>query len=545
MKSGTSFFNFPVYKKNLTRFFPLWLVYTIAVLLIFLSADMAPNVSRNMMHAMSPMALFSGGYGALSALCLFSDLFQSRRCNALHAMPLKRSCWYCTNILSGLTFALIPNLLLCLLLTMKYPPYWNYMMLAALGFTLEFMVFFGFTLFFIMLSGNTVAAVLLTGFVCLFSFLVYAIVNVIYVPLLWGVQTAGGDFLDFSPFVLVSGNYELPLEAGDGWTYLAIYTVVSALLMVGGWFLYKKRALECAGDFLAYPKTAPWLAALVTPLCGSLLFAFFWGVWGIRNYLYLFIGMVIVFFLLRMLLEGSLRVFRLKNIAYCAILCAVIGLSLFAMRFDPFGVEKYIPESDTVYSVTINGRNHYLFYNRRQKSSPELIEAVRTLHGEALAEKEDAMQSEKTVECWLDYTLENGNTVARRYFIPAKGEAAQHLKALTSTREYIFCGIDYRSIIADPRFTPRINGVEITREQALTLIAAIEADCDAGHLSQINQLYDYQGDWVCLSFEGLNDKYAAIESYLDLFVCNEAENTRNVLCTLNLDEFFAKCGVEG
>ena len=39
MKSRTSSFDLALYKKDITRFAPLWMIYTVAMLLIMLSAN--------------------------------------------------------------------------------------------------------------------------------------------------------------------------------------------------------------------------------------------------------------------------------------------------------------------------------------------------------------------------------------------------------------------------------------------------------------------------------------------------------------------------
>ena len=110
MKLRTSFFNGRVLLKNLTRFAPLWVLYAVAEVLCLLTMDLgnAAYIADDIKYIMGPVGIFHMVYAAIVAACLFGDLFDSRLCNGLHAMPLRREGWLLTNLVSGLLFALIP-----------------------------------------------------------------------------------------------------------------------------------------------------------------------------------------------------------------------------------------------------------------------------------------------------------------------------------------------------------------------------------------------------------------------------------------------------
>lgn len=48
-------------------------------------------------------------------MLLFGDLYNSRMCNALHAMPMRRETLFLTNVVSGLLFSMIPTAVMALL----------------------------------------------------------------------------------------------------------------------------------------------------------------------------------------------------------------------------------------------------------------------------------------------------------------------------------------------------------------------------------------------------------------------------------------------
>ena len=113
MKLKTSFFNTSVLKKDITRFAPLWGLYTVFMLLfVFLirsdyseSARFAANADEIMMT----MGAVNFVYAGLAALCLYGDLFKQRLCNALHAMPMRREGWFLTHFTAGMLFCFVPN----------------------------------------------------------------------------------------------------------------------------------------------------------------------------------------------------------------------------------------------------------------------------------------------------------------------------------------------------------------------------------------------------------------------------------------------------
>ena len=115
MKLRTSFFNATVLKKDITRFAPLWGLYTVFMLLVVLAIwgdyTEPARFAGNADEIMVGMGVVNFIYAGLAALCLFGDLFKQRLCNALHAMPLRREGWFLTHCAAGFLFCLGPNAL--------------------------------------------------------------------------------------------------------------------------------------------------------------------------------------------------------------------------------------------------------------------------------------------------------------------------------------------------------------------------------------------------------------------------------------------------
>ena len=112
MKSRTSFFNGSVLKKDITRFAPVWAIYALFLLGDFLTGarnDQKEILAASLADMMRTMSVVNLLYGGVCANMLFGDLFQSRMCNALHSMPMRREGWFLTHVVAGLLFSFVPN----------------------------------------------------------------------------------------------------------------------------------------------------------------------------------------------------------------------------------------------------------------------------------------------------------------------------------------------------------------------------------------------------------------------------------------------------
>jgi hypothetical protein len=83
---------------------------------MFLLLDGDPEYwfAANLASMCSGMAVVNLGYALLVAQSLFGDLWNSRMCNALHAMPLRRESIFRTKIRTGLVFSLLPTTIMAL-----------------------------------------------------------------------------------------------------------------------------------------------------------------------------------------------------------------------------------------------------------------------------------------------------------------------------------------------------------------------------------------------------------------------------------------------
>lgn len=113
-------------QKNVKLYWPIWTLYTIVLLLNgpfsmwsrFKSAEFiyGTNWHKYMLDIMSPAIsmeadmIFIFVMALVTGMAMFSYLYNSRACNMIHAMPVTRRQLFSTNVLTGLLFMWIPQI---------------------------------------------------------------------------------------------------------------------------------------------------------------------------------------------------------------------------------------------------------------------------------------------------------------------------------------------------------------------------------------------------------------------------------------------------
>ena len=548
MKSRTLFFNKTVYQKDLTRFAPAWGICLILMLLSLIGMmdrSYAYYRLQNVRDSITVMTWLNLIYGCVVAQLLFGDLFQSRMCNALHSLPLRRECWFGSHVASGIAFSLLPNLVITLIALpiMRLGNGWISVFWWLLASELQYLFFFGIAVLCVMLSGNRLGQLALYGIIQFAGPLSYWLVSMIYQPFLHGIKFSEVPFVKVSPLVNISTmsdvlvidyekifntlgeleNYQVNSVApGNGWGYMAICAGVGILALTGALVLYRKRKLECSGDFVAFTAMEPVVTVIVTVFAGVFfhLFADAFGM-NLRSVM-LGTGMVLGFFGCRMLLERTTRVFRKKAFIFCGCILAIFGLTVLLTYLDPVGVTRYIPETEEIESVTFSRSYSHGSHNGFPctVTTAEEIEELRQVHADGIS-KEAGIQPGQTADVYSDelytnfdfrieYKLKNGKTVNRFYDINPKSEAGIILKDYFTRPECVI-GItadqvkDYapyvRSIFTQAQLDVDFDVAALDIEGMLN---AIIADCEAGNMAQISS-YHYPHNYDLLGEDKVFD----------------------------------------
>ena len=554
MKSRTSSFNLTVFKKDITRFAPLWGACLIFMLLVMIGISGEPFAYyrlRNVLECITAFGWVNLIYAAAVAQMLFGDLYNSRMCNALHALPIRRECWFATHVVSGIAFSLIPNLLIVLLSfpVLRLEAGWTAAFWWLLASQLQYLFFFGTAVLCIMLSGNRLGQIAYYGIINFAGLLAYRMVSAVYQPFLHGVQFPEEPFIQACPLAqIVSGihnviviDYEDVIDGlgqletirvygvkpENGWGYMVICAGVGILALIGALVLYRKRKLECAGDFVAFSAMEPVVTVIVTIFAGGTfhLFADAFGM-NLRSVM-LGAGMVVGFFACRMMLERTTRVFCKKAFLFCGSIVAVFGLTVLLTFLDPAGITRYVPAAEEIESVTFGqGYSLHSYSNFPYTATdPEEIAALQKVHKLGIAKQSDVYsgyngEAYSSFDLRLEYKLKNGRTVNRFYSIQPKAEAGEILKDfLTRTDCVIGMSEQQLQTVAPYIHSVYIQGREgkehdIENLDIEGMLAAIAADCKAGNMAQISG-YHYPVNYDLLGYKNIDDVVAYLELGFD------------------------------
>ena len=431
MKSKTSFFDWNLLKKNITRFAPAWGILLVMLLLAFpVSALREVKEYWGVQSYLSTLReagpLISAFSALLFASILFRYLHNARAAYMMHAFPMTRTCLFVTNLVSGLLFFLAPVLVTALANQIVFLV--NGVSALNLGWVgrwcLEYLFFYGLAVFCMFLSGSQFISGLsyaALNFVCLLIPLVFFALARWFV---YGLNSSTPDWLMYlSPLVtMIADEYTI--------VPLGIYAGIGVVLMGLAWLFYQKRHVERAGDAMVFP-WAEQLFRLVFTFCVGLYLGM--GFASIHADYFLpisMIGLFIGWFGATMVLRRTAKVFKLKKVwlGYGLFVLALL-LTVGAMWYDVLGWQRRIPDADEVVSVKIWSYDPYreghtdnaLYSDLIVLTEPDQIESVRQLHSGFLAKRENRIGAGNALydgmmdEFHIEYQLADGTTLHRCY----------------------------------------------------------------------------------------------------------------------------------
>lgn len=448
MRSGTSFCNATIYKKDLQRFWPLWGLYLLIWLVLMpvrvltTRAYGDSTLTQAVTQALSDTpSLFQAGalisffFAVMAAMAVFGYLYSPRSACMIHSLPLRRESLFLTNYLSGLTF-LVGPLVLVFGLTVAaaacrgvFDP-WP--LVAWLGMQLSAAIFFySFAVFCAMFTGHILA---LPAFYFILNFLalgLFTLVSGLCSIFLYG-YTRPPYWARWSVAWLTPISQIVDGQFWDGGRVmnvhiLAIYTGLGLVLALLALSVYRRRHVESAGDVVAVAVVRPIFRAGVAFCSGVTLGIFTCEVLDLYHQgglelpllLCMLIWTVAGWYIAEMLLQKSFRVLRrgMKGAAGMVVVMLVLYLGL---SLDLTGFERYVPPQDEIQSVALNLPNNYpdRASNSLTVTDPDQLAKVLALH-QAVADAgegpEDQPCDDRTF-LRLDYTMKDGTQCARAYY---------------------------------------------------------------------------------------------------------------------------------
>lgn len=486
MQSKTSCFNGTLFRKNLTRFWPLWALAAFIGALFPLSVllDMAhrgwhtytaPEFTQMYYEVVSAVPVISLVYAALCAMAVWSYLYNARSVGLMHTLPIRREGLFLTNFLSGFAMTLIPYAvtgLLCVIVSLCGGAFdargLAVTVLAVLG---ESFFYFSSATFVCFITGNAFAMPALYALLHFLAVLLDWLISSFAQGFIFGFSTNYTGAVEWlSPTVYLAhniqplGTYEEVTQAYASGTYtehvltsvelenfwlVGVYALAGLALAALALVLYRSRRSESAGDVVAVGWLRPVFRYGVAGLCallgGQLLYSLFW--YGFQQgdsydtlpmVVCLLVAGAIGYYGASMLLAKSLKVFRgswkglLAVLAGCALVCCVL-------HFDLLGIASRVPEAADVQEVSVDVANNY--YTFDPQADAELLEQLRTLHQAVIADEAYIREMEPLQYSTLSeaedpdttftglrltYILKSGAQVERWYSLPlTRGRMAQ------------------------------------------------------------------------------------------------------------------------
>lgn len=449
MRSGTSFFNLPVFKKTVTRYWPLWGTYFAVWLVILpLNGLMTFQYSTGMgfnggmgNFAIDTVPTTAQGFGlglmvvfgALCAMAVFGHLYNPRSANFFGSLPVRREGLFLTHYLAGLAFLIVPNLVICLL-TLLVELAGGVLCWAGLGFWLAVMCgegffFYSLAVFCAMFTGHILALPVFYGIVNALAAGLYGLLELVFHGFYYGfagfpdgVQTvvkwltpvvcleeavtaynvnSAPGFSQLAPEDLayvarvggiwVSDNRYMVVQ---GLGTVGIYAIVAVMLAVCAFLLYRVRRLESAGDVVAVGPMKPvfqYGVALCVGMAFGMVTAMVAGGGEIMLMAAMLVWGVLGYFAARMLLEKSFKVFHHWK---GALAVAAVFVALFCVvGYDLTGFETRVPAPGTVDSVYVSCNDAVCLgddgdYLRLNVTDPEDVELFTILHKEAVEQRD-------------------------------------------------------------------------------------------------------------------------------------------------------------
>lgn len=449
------------------------------------SSDIAAVRNRAGAELLQDYLLASGIFlafaGVFCSILLFAYLHNKRAPVMLHALPVRREAHFCSVFLAGLTLLWGGALFGTIAFAVTQAGYGVFFG-ASVGWFLLMMLLcsliaFSMTTLAAFLTGSSVGQFLLTALLAGLPLLLELFFNQLCASYLFGYSGA-----TLSLNKMLHPIYLFGILAADAPSWLAGYysdgisaSQVGSIFMLFGYcliaialslLLYRKRRLECAGDFVAVRGMRPVFRY------GSAFFtAFLFGIYGQALHTYNngpkmgwmvfgILGGAIGFFIAEMFIRKTVKVWRHWKGA--VLFGACYAALVFSMMFDVFGYGSYVLPKDQVESIYLSEYGSLHESNLHGRLLPILYQFTGDDMDAALALQEYiAKEGQRTTEEMNDFaeSLQSQSTP-----IPAFPSAESDTRAEES--ESPFDKYHWHMFFLEATLT---NGKTVTRQYDLTL----------------------------------------------------------------------------
>lgn len=338
----------------------------------------------------------------LAVLCAatgFAYLHAPEKIDFYHSLPLTRPRWFLISYLGGLLIFIIPYLAssCCTILVgaakgVVVPETLLQSVLAVAGGVLGFLVIYHVTILAMLLTGKLVTGIL----AALVLFVYPAMIATIIIELIrcffhtyssYSRILPEGLFLYSSPVFLYSQILKHTSPVADAFSehggyfsfrlqqlfyisdtsnlpvllaFTVLFLIVTGLLPV---LLYQKRSSEAAGNALAFTRTAPFIKVLVTIPVSLLIGLFVYSNGSEKKWTFILsiVSAILLCGIIEFIYHADLKKLLSGKISSLISILAVTGV-LCIMQFDLFGYDTWLPEKNSLQSMSIYSDSFYGYF---------------------------------------------------------------------------------------------------------------------------------------------------------------------------------------
>ncbi len=559
MPLKTSWFSKTLFVKNVTRFWPVWTAYTL-IWLFMMPLNLLSLISAHTVYGQARDAVediirrkltysvFDTGlnmaiiFGILAVMAVFSYLYAGRSAGLIHMLPVRREGLFVTNYISGLSFLVIPNLVILFI---------SAILLRLNGFAVSqalwswfgvmtsmTVLFYSFGVFCAMFTGHILALPVFYGILNFLAVSLEELIELVLGRFIFGMAANRQLTLGFlSPYYMYD---ELGAAAHDnqieGWGVILGYAAAGIVLSALALLIYRKRHVETAGDIVAVKPVKPIFKYGVA-FCFALVFGLILYTTledtGAAKSIWLLLGCMLPsgfvgYYAAEMLLKKSFRVIKSGLRGWLVFSLVLVVLTLTA-KLDIFGYERRVPEAAQVKEAyagmhaSYYGREIARHYNNRNgvvSDGPEDIRDIIRLHelivkNKAAIEKSndpEVLQNGSYASVDILYLLSDGKVVNRSYSIPVTDALLEQPDSPAAAYEELLNSpeniqnrhfpdgltmLNFGNCIVNPNYPAAPEDmpgyITLSQEEAYTLYKAVIRDMQEG---RIGKMYLYRNDAV-------------------------------------------------
>ena len=415
MKSKKPFFNKEIIWNNIVRF---WWISALFTVVLFLSSPLV-ILTRSGRVDLDDIyegpVLFLLGVPVFIAVMVFRYMQNPKSMVLMHSMPYTRLRLYVNNLISGLILLLTPILLNAAFLSIIQIGGFGGLYFAD-KVVLKYLFYssvvsvtlYSWTVFIGMFTGSSIAQVIFTYIANFLLPGLFEVSQYLFRGVLYGFtmnETFAENLLNVSPlaqaiqFAGYNSNFSVK-------TYFIIDAVICVVFLVAGYFIYKYRNLETAGDVISGKFVKPifkYGVTICTMIVGA---AYLKGIFDVEkvNIFGYIIFALIGYVIAEMLLKKSFKIW--KSYKGFLVFVAVFIVVALGIKLDWFGYEKYVPDANYVKEAVVSN----LYWYKAKSGygavySQENIQKVIALHKKLVENKNEDMNTNK-IRRYVEYLSE-------------------------------------------------------------------------------------------------------------------------------------------